>query len=251
MSSKHAALSLPLAVKPPPPVSRWVRALCRPWTLYEQRRARPRLSRLVVEQVKGSNFIVSPGVLNPVIFRAGRYLAEYIASSEELAPRSADATLLDLGTGCGILGVMAALRGYRVKAVDIEPGAVACARANVAINGVEDRMSVLEGDLFTPVRGEQFDAVVFNLPFFRGTPATPLERAWMSPDVIERCAAGLPQAIKANGLALFVLSSHGDARGMLSALAASLLIERLTWRHFGVETMAIYRAYHHNHLPVA
>jgi methylase of polypeptide subunit release factors len=212
---------------------------------YKRAVCRPRQERAVFERVLDRHFVVWPGVLNPVTFRAGRYLAEFIARSPRLALiGDADgASALDVGTGCGILGVFAASRGYVVTATDIEQGAVTCARANAMLNRVEDRMRVLQGDLFAPVQGQSFDVVVFNLPFFRGTASTPLERAWMSPDIIERCAAGLPAMLRPNGTAYFVLSSHGDAKGLLAALSrVGLFVERLTWRHFGVETLAIYSA---------
>jgi SAM-dependent methyltransferase len=229
----------------PPAVSPLVHALCSPWMRYKRAIHAPKQSRAVFERVLHRDFVVWPGVLNPVMFRAGSYLAEFIARTPRLAcaHRANGATALDIGTGCGILAVFAALRGYDVTAVDIEPGAVSCARANAILNGLEDRMSVVQGDLFTPIAGKSFDLVLFNLPFFRGEPRTPLERAWMSPDIIERCAAGLPGVLSQSGSAYFVLSSHGDARGLLAALfRAGLCVERVTWRHFGVETMAIYNA---------
>jgi len=232
-------------VAPPPAVSKVVRALCEPWMRYKRAVHRPKQASAVFERVLDRDFIVWPGVLNPVTFRAGRYLAEFIARTPRLTaePGRADATALDLGTGCGILAVFAASRGYTVTATDVEGSAVSCARANAILNRVEDRMRVVQGDLFAPVEGQSFDVVVFNLPFFRGTARTPLERAWMSPDIIERCAAGLPAVLRPNGSAYFVLSSHGDAKGLLGALSdAGLLLERLTWKHFGVETLAIYSA---------
>jgi SAM-dependent methyltransferase len=229
----------------PPAVSGVVRALCEPWMWCKRTYLRPKLSRVVTERVLGREFLVVPGVLNPVIFRAGRYLAEFIARTPHLARDGGVArlTALDIGTGSGILGVFTALRGYSVTAIDIEPGAVACARGNAKRNGVEKQMRVMEGDLFSAVEDEVFDIVVFNLPFFRGVAHTPFERAWRSPDAIERCAAGLPAVLAKGGAAYFVLSSHGDPRGMLAALSrAGFWIERLTWKHFGVETLAIYSA---------
>jgi SAM-dependent methyltransferase len=229
----------------PPEVSNLVRVVCEPWMWCKRAYFRTKLSRVVSERVLGRELVIVPGVLNPVIFRAGRYLAEFVARTPHLAldARSTPPTVLDIGTGCGILGIFAALRGYSVTAIDIEPGAVACARANAKRNGVEKQMCVMEGDLFSPVEGEVFDVVIFNLPFFRGAAHTPFERAWRSPDVIERCAAGLPTVLAKGGCAYFVLSSHGDPKGMLTALSrAGLFVERLTWRHFGVETLAIYSA---------
>jgi len=243
-------MTKPLDAPAPPEVSSLVRALCEPWMWCRRTVHRKRLSRVVSERVLGREFVVRPGVLNPVTFRAGRYLAEFVARTPHLAldPGTTGATALDLGTGSGILAVFAALRGYDVTAIDIEPGAVASARANAELNGVESQMHVMEGDLFSPVENQSFDVVLFNLPFFRGVARTPLERAWMSPDIIERCAAGLPAALAKGGSAYFVLSSHGDARGLLAALSrAGLSVERLTWRHFGVETLAIYSARYVSH----
>ena len=229
----------------PPEVSRLVRVLCEPWMWCKRTYLRTKLSRVVTERVLDREFVVVPGVLNPVIFRAGRYFAEFIAQTPHLARDAGPAhpSALDIGTGSGILGVFAALRGYSVTAIDIEPGAVACARANAKRNGVEKQMCVMEGDLFSTVEGEVFDIVVFNLPFFRGVAHTAFERAWRSPDVIERCAAGLSAVLAKGGAAYFVLSSHGDPKGMLAALSrAGFFVERLTWKHFGVETLAIYSA---------
>lgn len=73
-------------------------------------------------------------------------------------------TTLDLGTGCGVLGLMAAQHSERVVAVDRNPRAVAVTAFNAALNGFEAYES-LEGDLFEPVQGRSFDLVVSNPPF--------------------------------------------------------------------------------------
>jgi ribosomal protein L11 methyltransferase len=58
------------------------------------------------------------------------------------------ATVLDLGTGSGILAIAAAKLGAgRVLAVDNDPVAVQVARDNVAINGVQESVSVVQGSL--------------------------------------------------------------------------------------------------------
>jgi methylase of polypeptide subunit release factors len=228
---------------PPPPVSALVRWLATPWTMVKRAVLRRRLGRAVFEHVLGRRFIIWPGVFNPVVFRTGRFLAEFVARSALLKPEEGSATALDLGTGCGILAIFAALRGYRVTAVDIVPEAVSCARANAILNDVE--LELLAGDLLAPVAGRQFDRVVFSLPKFRGSPINHFDQSWRSEDVIDRLAAGLPAVLKPDGIAFFVLTSHGDCSSLLAGLAtAGLAVERLFWRHFGVETMAIYAARH-------
>ncbi len=118
---------------------------------------------------------------------------------------------------------------------------VACARANAVLNKVE--VEVHLGDLFAPVAGRKFDVVLFSLPKFRGKPKSTFEITWRSPDIIDRLCEGLPAMLASGGQAFFVLTSHGDCDGMLNGLARNgLVVERLMWRHFGVETLAVYSA---------
>ena len=65
--------------------------------------------------------------------------------------------ILDLGTGSGIGALFAARAGCLVTAVDINPEAVRCARINALMNRLEERVQVLEGDLFAPVAGRRSD----------------------------------------------------------------------------------------------
>ena len=56
--------------------------------------------------------------------------------------------LIDLGAGTGILSIAAAKLGAQpVLAVDIDPAAVRVARANVALNQVEEQVRVEQGSL--------------------------------------------------------------------------------------------------------
>jgi ribosomal protein L11 methyltransferase len=73
-------------------------------------------------------------------------------------------TMLDVGTGTGILAIAAALLvpASRVTAIDIDPLAVEVAQENIAINEVSERITVQEA---TPdgFAGSDFDVVVANL----------------------------------------------------------------------------------------
>ena len=72
------------------------------------------------------------------------------------------ATVLDLGTGSGILAIAAAKLGAgRVLAVDNDPVAVKAARSNVIANGVRGTVSVVGGSL-DGVPGS-YDLVVVNI----------------------------------------------------------------------------------------
>lgn len=63
--------------------------------------------------------------------------------------------VIDVGTGSGILAIGAALLGGKdILAIDIDPTAVKVAKENVAHNGLNDVITVLEGNLL-----EKVDAV--------------------------------------------------------------------------------------------
>jgi ribosomal protein L11 methyltransferase len=72
-----------------------------------------------------------------------------------------DASVLDIGTGSGILALLAAVSGAKtVHGVDVDSVALAAARENAALNSLEQRVS-FEDAAATLASG--FDMVVANL----------------------------------------------------------------------------------------
>lgn len=70
---------------------------------------------------------------------------------------------LDLGTGSGVLAIVAARLGAaRVDAVDVDPEAVEVARESAAVNGVEDRVRVSVGSV-DGLAADRFDGCVANI----------------------------------------------------------------------------------------
>ena len=204
-----------------------------------------RYRKLVLERVDDVHLLILPEVFNPVLLRTGMFLARSIRPIVRSSGTAsvADPRALDLGTGSGIGAISAALRGYRVVGVDINPDAVRCARINVILNDLEERIEIRPGDLFTPVAGEHFDLVLFNPPFYRGTPSDRLDQAWRSTDVMERFALGLGSVLHATGQALVVLSTDGEAQSMLTALEASgFTIRTVATRDYGKEVLTVYSA---------
>ena len=72
--------------------------------------------------------------------------------------------VLDLGTGTGFLGILAARAARQVVATDVVAASVECARANAILNGLLPKMDFRQGELFAPVSGMTFDLVLANLP---------------------------------------------------------------------------------------
>ena len=87
---------------------------------------------------------------------------------EPLAPKAEK--VLDLGCGSGILAIAALLLGAKTAlGCDIDPAAPRIAGENAALNGVEDRLTVLAGDatsdktLREAIGGPEYDLVFLNI----------------------------------------------------------------------------------------
>ncbi|HEX2620650.1 MAG TPA: HemK2/MTQ2 family protein methyltransferase [Phototrophicaceae bacterium] len=200
----------------------WKSWLAAKFQLFERRRYR----HLVLEQVAGLPFVVLPEVFNPGLFPTGELLAKQYAV---MIPK--EAAVLDMGTGSGIGAVFAAQYARHVTALDINPEAVRCAQINALLNHVEDRITARQSDLFEAVAGEQFDVILFNPPFFRGTPQDAEDHAWRGVNVIERFAAELPRHLTIEGYALVIISSSGDLPGFVRACEASQLKVKILAEH--------------------
>jgi release factor glutamine methyltransferase len=108
------------------------------------------------------SFDVTPAVLSPrpetetLVLEALRLLKPLDAPQ-----------VLDLGTGSGCIAVsiLRQHKAARVTAIDASASALAVAAGNAAKHAVADRVAFLEGDLFAPVAGQTFDAIVGNPPY--------------------------------------------------------------------------------------
>jgi len=80
-------------------------------------------------------------------------------------------TIIDLGTGCGNIAVTLAkhISNARIYATDIPKKALAVAEENARRHRVEDRITFLEGDLFSPLENRhlegKIDFLVSNPPY--------------------------------------------------------------------------------------
>lgn len=202
-----------------------LRALWRQWLIWRFRFFQQhRHGRLALEHAGDMPMLVLPEVFNPTLFHTSVALVEQLGR----VPVEPGMVVLDMGTGSGIAAIAAARRGARVVAVDLSPEAARCARINALLNHVEDSVEVRCGDLFEPVLGERFDLVLFNPPFYAGTPRALWEYAWRSEDVLDRFARGLAAVLNPSGRALVIVSS--TTVGVEAALALPHLQSRLLWQ---------------------
>lgn len=84
-------------------------------------------------------------------------------------PNTPVATVLDLGTGSGVLSVAQSGFAGRIVGTDIHPRAIELAHATLEMNGITN-VELREGSWFEPVAGDKFDRIIANPPFVVGIP---------------------------------------------------------------------------------
>ncbi len=149
-------------------------------------------------------------------------------------------SVLDLGTGSGVLAVYVAKQGANVVAVDINPHAIKAAKGNANLNGVDDRMVLFQGDLFSAFRnGTAFNLVLFNAPYLpsdAGEETSWIGRAWAGGAngriVVDRFIAEVAAYLKSDGRVLLMQST-------LTGVEET--IQKFQLQGFSAEVIAIQR----------
>ena len=119
----------------------------------------------------------------------------------EVAEIPESGTVLDLGCGYGVIGIVLAKLNPRIRVymVDISKEAVKLAKRNIKRNGVEDRVTVLLGDLYEPVKGMKFVAIYSNPPLAAGM------------DVVKRVITEAPNYLEPGGTLQIVVRKGAEA----------------------------------------
>lgn len=74
--------------------------------------------------------------------------------------------VLDIGTGSGILAIVASRQASEVLAVDLNPYAIHCANQNAKLNKVSGKILFIRSDLLSSIRpAVKFDLILFNAPY--------------------------------------------------------------------------------------
>lgn len=177
---------------------------------------------------------VEPGVFVP------RRRTEFLVD-QALARAPHARVVVDLCCGSGAVGAaLAAVLGpVELHAADIDPGAVRCARHNVAGQGGQVHM----GDLFEALPGRlrgRVDILAANVPYVPSgevallpseardhEPLTALDGGADGLDVLRRVATGAPRWLAPGGV-LLVETSERQAPGAVDAFTRAGLTTQLT-----------------------
>lgn len=101
---------------------------------------------------------VLPNVFSP------KYFTDSFWFAKELKEIIGRFSLLEIGTGTGIIALFCALNGAKVVATDINPAAVKNAKINFKRYNLN--IPTMVGDLYEPIKDNQkFDFIFWNHPF--------------------------------------------------------------------------------------
>ncbi len=141
-----------------------------------------------------------------------------------IAKPQAASTVLDLCTGSGCVAVSIAknVPASTVTGVDISPAALAIAVENAVKNGVSERVTFLEGDLFAPLAaGQRFDIIASNPPYVRTDelagldadvrryePRLALDGGADGLDLVRRILTAAPAWLKPGGWLMLEIDPH-------------------------------------------
>jgi len=184
----------------------------------------------------GLRFYVDQRVLvprSPIAELIGERFAPWLA---EEGVRS----ILDIGTGSGCIAIACALAfpEARVVGVDDSGDALEVARMNVAQHAVEDRVELVQGDLYAGVAGRTFDLIVTNPPYvpraeyealppeYGHEPRAGLEAGADGLDVMRLILAGARRHLSPSGVLV------GEVGSAAPALEAAFPDLPFTWLDF-------------------
>ncbi|KAA5802164.1 methyltransferase [Alkalicaulis satelles] len=162
-------------------------------------------------------------------YRAGMD-AILLASAIRLAP-GARAAEFGCGPGAALLCAAHACPDAHITGVELDPRAADLARRNAAANGMEDRITIVEGDALTWRPGAALDAVFFNPPFFDDPQALRAPKpgktaAWISEaPLADWISAGLKRLKSGGSLTLIHRADRlGEALTALQGRASMVVL---------------------------
>lgn len=162
-----------------------------------------------------------------------------------------ESTVLEIGTGTGIIALYVALTAKRVVAVDINPFAVLCAKKNVKLNRLQNKIEVRYSNLFSNISQENvFDIVIFNTPYLPPT-KTDLNlmnwieyTAWTNRNpqrILTLFLSGVKKNLASGGVFYFTISTLLNFRPILKKFEKEYTFNVINSKKFFYETIFVFR----------
>ena len=124
-------------------------------------------------------------------------------------------SVLEIGTGSGIVAMYASRLTDRITVTDINFDACELARKNFEDNNIEN-IEILFGNLFEPVENRKFDVILFNTPYL------PTEDGDVIDDTLNYAFDGGLNGRKVIDLFLDEVGNHLNDCGIVQLIQSSL-----------------------------
>jgi release factor glutamine methyltransferase len=173
----------------------------------------------------GLSIVVPPGVMP--ITGVSHMLGQAVL--DEVTPAD---KVLDMGTGSGVNAVLAASKGARVVAVDVNPRAIEAARHNAERNQVASLVELRLSDVFSNV-DETFDLIVFDPPFRWFAPRDMFEGVMTDENygAMTRFFSEARRHLAPGGQMLIFFGTSGDLGYLRSLISRAGFAERVLSSH--------------------
>ncbi|WP_317899336.1 methyltransferase [Aurantibacillus circumpalustris] len=113
-------------------------------------------------------------VFHPKLFFSTKYLYKFL-----LEKKFTNLNFLEIGSGTGVLSMLAFQKGASVTAIDIDPKAVENTQLNFSMNfKSSENLHIYQSDLFMNIPSQLFDFVVINPPYYFKKVETNAHYAW-------------------------------------------------------------------------
>ena len=124
-------------------------------------------------------------------------------------------SVLEIGTGSGIVAMYASKLTDNITVTDINFDACELARKNFEANDI-DNIEILFGNLFEPVKNRKFDVILFNTPYL------PTEEGEVLEDTINYAFDGGLNGRKVIDIFLNEVGNHLNDGGIVQLIQSSL-----------------------------
>ena len=159
------------------------------------------------------------------------YFSPWVADPEQVTD------ILELCTGSGCLAIMLAdaFQNASVDALDISKDALAVARRNVSDYKLEERVHLIESDLYTALPEKKYDLIIANPPYVNSASMATLPQEYLREprialdggsdgmDLVRKIVAGAAARLKPDGILMIEI---GNERAFAEAAFGEL---GLTW----------------------
>lgn len=190
-----------------------------------------------------ASLVIEEGVFCPTLTNASALLLSAIDFK-------ASESVLDVFSGCGVFGIIAALHGSKAVAVDISKNAVNCIRTNIRLNDVDDNVDARLGTAQDCILSEEtFDLIIANPPLLPGTPSDSITASLFDPGLHATIDffTFLPIHLAKNGRCYIIISDMFNRCGYNFFKFCSknnLLAVPTVKKDLGYETYTVYKISH-------